>query len=446
MIDLISRTSVGDWKYVAEGGSTIVFSYDGHPYPVLTGKVLRLRKIALKTSDVSAPAAALPVGNFDDPTIAFQQTVIHRLVPEDFLPQLHVVKVDKEWLRLLAEVVEPSRPEARRVVDRIDLDMETAVLADNLIGGSDLAVEIKPKWGFLPCPDHLSSATRPIKTRTCRFCMHAHLKGAAEEDVPSNFCPLDLYSGDEHRVGLALRALWDAWVRTDGGINNLRVFAKGRILKPSSDVALLGSLLTSTATPNLALDELRAQFVEALLPTLLATPVFHLLSFRQRTLDPLDIEGLAALWARIYAHDQSSAPLAFGEHAVEPTLEEWASFVDAYLARCQAYAGSHKGGPVAQHTELRYYCLAYLLSATFKDCSIILRFGSAGQVDERAHKGQQNASPLAAQAEVKIIDLDIKSIKRLTKWEKTDKEIVDAYVRVEAPRTCVDALAGVHVA
>lgn len=66
--------------------------------------------------------------------------------------------------------------------------------------------------------------------------MHAHVKGVADKDVPLDFCPLDLYSGDERRVRCALSALWDGWASTDGGINNLRIFAEGRVLKPSSDV------------------------------------------------------------------------------------------------------------------------------------------------------------------------------------------------------------------
>ena len=75
-----------------------------------------------------------------------------------------------------------------------------------------------------------------------------------------------------------------------------------------------------------SLDGLQADFVETLLPVLLKTPVLALLSFRQRTLDSLDIEGLAALWARIHA---DSDPFF---DAAEPTLEEWTHFVDVYLA------------------------------------------------------------------------------------------------------------------
>lgn len=255
----VSRSSLEDWKYIAEGGSTIVFAYVGLANHLLSNKVLRLRKVKYQTIGSKDDALAPPLNDLDDPVIVFQHMIIRRLVPDGFLPSLEVVNVDKGWVRLLAEAAEAQRPEARRLVDQIDLDRETAVLADNLIGDSGLAVEIKvsvrcltrilfssrypqPKWGFLPRPDHLSPLTRPVKTRTCRFCMHAHAKGAAENDVPLDFCPLDLYSGDEHRVRRALCGLWTGWVRTDGGINNLRIFVDGCVLRPSSDVCISANL------------------------------------------------------------------------------------------------------------------------------------------------------------------------------------------------------------
>ena len=74
----------------------------------------------------------------------------------------------------------------------------------------------KPKWGFLPAPTHLSDETREIKTRTCRFCMHAHLKSTQGADVSLGYCPLDLFSGDAARVTRALHALWDVWIGSGG--------------------------------------------------------------------------------------------------------------------------------------------------------------------------------------------------------------------------------------
>ena len=40
----VGDTSPHDWKYVSEGGSTIVFSYAGPPHPHFDGTALRLRK------------------------------------------------------------------------------------------------------------------------------------------------------------------------------------------------------------------------------------------------------------------------------------------------------------------------------------------------------------------------------------------------------------------
>ena len=81
--------------------------------------------------------------------------------------------------------------------------------------------------------------------------------------------------------------------------------------------------------------------------------------------------------------------------------------------------------------ELRFRLLAYLLSASFKDCSVIIRMrpcpSKAGVAGERF-----------AQT-VTVIDLDVKSIDRLEKWGKLDREIVEAYSDVAEPRKCVDA-------
>ena len=47
------------------------------------------------------------------------------------------------------------------------------------------------------------------------------------------YCPLDLFSGDRARVSKAVEDLWDAWIQTDGHINNLKVFVEGVLIKPS---------------------------------------------------------------------------------------------------------------------------------------------------------------------------------------------------------------------
>lgn len=102
----------------------------------------------------------------------------------------------------------------------------------------------QPKWAFLPTPSHLSSATQNIKTRTCRFCMHAHLKAQKGETASLGYCPLDLFSGDTTRVVRAITSLWDSWNDSDGTVNNLKIFARGKFIRPI-DVRVLAKLFHS---------------------------------------------------------------------------------------------------------------------------------------------------------------------------------------------------------
>ncbi|KAI0372990.1 inositol-pentakisphosphate 2-kinase [Pilatotrama ljubarskyi] len=446
----VHETSPSHWKYISEGGSTIVFSYTGPSNPSYNGTALRLRKAPLPANEdpdrYQKPTLAReptekgdeePSGKQqegisrseaeeryedskndskhpDDPTVVFQRAVISRLVPPEYLPRLESVHVEKQWLEQLAQLVEPLRPLERRAKDRIDTARRKAVLATDLVGGEGWSVEIKPKWGFLPSPTYLSPETRDIKLRTCRFCMHAHLKSTQGEDVALGYCPLDLYSGDEDRMQKALGALWDVWVGSGGAVNNLHVFVHGKMLKPTVDI--------------------RTAFIRTVQP-ILRSPVLSRLSHLQRRLDALDIEGLAALWAHV-----RGPGVPFGAELADPDISEWERFVEAYAARERDIGedADAKRGDLSTSTleerappteaELRFRVIAYLLAAAFKDCSVIVRLRP--QLTEGGVVRQD--------ATVTMIDLDVKGVDRLRKWAKLDREIVEAYRGVE-PRNCVDS-------
>jgi len=248
----ITNVRVQDWRYVSEGGATIVLSYTGSD-PQISRKVLRLRKRLLGPDR----ATDHHPDSDDVSTLEFQNRVVARLVPTEFLPELEYVSVDRPWLEEMASFCEQSRPLGRREKDVIDVTQRRAILATDLVGGVPLVIEIKvclnchpqrpmkltifctqPKWSFLPSPNHLSPASSPVKMRTCRFCMHSQMKTTDHENVHAGYCPLDLFSGDGQRISRALRALWDAWIHTQGSANNLRIFSRGKLLKPS-DVGYL---------------------------------------------------------------------------------------------------------------------------------------------------------------------------------------------------------------
>jgi inositol-pentakisphosphate 2-kinase len=141
MTSWITETNPGDWTYVSEGGATIVFSYQGPHNVRFSGHVLRLRKVARGLSDEALfdTTAEQP----DDPMIAFQENIISRLVPSEFLPHLAVVLLDEGWLRLLVELHDGDRPAERRQTDHIDVHRKRGVLATDLVGGTPIAIEIK---------------------------------------------------------------------------------------------------------------------------------------------------------------------------------------------------------------------------------------------------------------------------------------------------------------
>jgi inositol-pentakisphosphate 2-kinase len=141
-----TQTNVQDWKYVSEGGATIVFSYAGPPHPVFSRTVLRLRKAPLTVADDSHGPTAVDQDDVvepDDPSIEFQNRVTSLIIPPQHLPVLESLRVNREWLTKLADWATDKRPELRRMKDDIDLSRKKAVLATDLVGGEGWAVEIK---------------------------------------------------------------------------------------------------------------------------------------------------------------------------------------------------------------------------------------------------------------------------------------------------------------
>ena len=185
---------------------------------------------------------------------------------------------------------------------------------------------------------------------------------------------------------------------------------------------------------------IRAKFIKTFLPTLLETPVLRQLCHLQRTLDPLDIEGLYKLY-KLHLSGREEEPLnlanindeeelqagnldriPFEDFYPEPTLEEWVAFVEEFKSRGDETLMTKELDP----SRLHYFTLSYLLGATFKDCSIILRPPSSAE--EKFGK-------------VTIIDLDVKSIRRLKKWSEQDRRIVEGYEVDGDGGICVDACA-----
>ena len=154
---------------------------------------------------------------------------------------------------------------------------------------------------------------------------------------------------------------------------------------------------------------MKSHFIYSLVPQMLCNPLLNRISALQRTLDPLDCEGLAKLI--------EVSPIA---DLTQPTMEDWMSFVDSFLSL------KHQEHSAFSPFNLRYHTLAYLLSATFKDCSLIIPL-----------------HPCPADTEsggIKVIDLEIKSVDRIYDWMRLDENIVKEYAKLESGmrKTCVE--------
>lgn len=134
-IDL-SDTNSSDWRYLAEGGATMVFSYTGPSHPVYSAMVLRARK-RIFTSQYGLMQV------HEDNNFLFHRTVIMRILDSEFLPVLLPAHASRDWLFQLTESAEKWRPEERRAVNGLDPTNCSLTLATDLVGRQGLVVEIK---------------------------------------------------------------------------------------------------------------------------------------------------------------------------------------------------------------------------------------------------------------------------------------------------------------
>ncbi|KDE07020.1 hypothetical protein MVLG_02755 [Microbotryum lychnidis-dioicae p1A1 Lamole] len=399
-----------DWRYAAEGGANLVMSYIGQDSR-LQGKLLRLRKRKRCASQVGGSAIPSEV------QVEFGERIITPLLGSDFVVEARTHEVNVRWLSNMAMALEESgvRPAHRSREDEIDDQVGMVVLADDMLYGDDvLTVEIKPKWGFLPSPTHLSSESKHIKQTYCRFCMHRYYKSEDRESEikthQGGYCPLDLYSRDRSRVERAVRALNPLRASESKGAlaGNMRIFVGGRKLDTSLTPGIADENRRAVDSffeaPEDGLDEVVTNF-------LMDSPVLEKLGSLQSFLDRLDIEGLASRIEQVHGVSLFSTDVDLSPLGPQPTQDEWVE----WLASSR---GSSFSGCSNEADELRSDILAYLLSATFKDCSIMMRL-------RRLPEGNPNEPRF--ERTFKAIDLDPKPIDRLGKYFQMDREIVGTW-------------------
>ncbi|KAI9256013.1 inositol-pentakisphosphate 2-kinase [Sporodiniella umbellata] len=207
-----------------------------------------------------------------------------------------------------------------------------------------------------------------IKTNHCRFCMHSHYR---QLDI-GDYCPLDLYSSERLRVGGAIRSL------------------------------LVSADLKKTLKVSVG-SRSKEEIEEILTEVFIQDPLLCKLKKLQQSLDSLDIEGILPLYEK-YKPDRLS-------------ISAWEEVVQNYIK------GSSQG---------LQKIYEYVLSMTFKDCSIIV---SLKQVEFKGPKTIQIKGQYI-EYDSKVIDVDCKDINKIPYWFELDKKIIENALNSKFNKLC----------
>lgn len=436
------------WNYHCEGGKNVLLSLQPQATPskfVLDGRPLALR------IGKTASGAWDKTDELDEFT---QEIIVPLLGNQQLLPIAIRLALrdsrDRSIIETLAASIELHRPHFRRVASaRINADalshvhvIEDVTAPSIIDHGNTLCVEIKPKWGYLPRTDSLpfSSPNIHIKSNYSRYRMHRVAKAMdaghvmTAEQFDELYDPLDLYSAEERRMTKAITALYKDWRTSQGATNNLRLFWNGKIVAPDDgdliaeiERHLISDSRTETSSEDNLLEGLVAMLIRELSkpqvpPLHTAQPlltVLDRLAYLQSQLDPLDVEGLAKAWLEVaksetlgdLAPDQSQLdPESTSLLTSPPTVDDLKHCLTDILG-----PGPVSCPPRTPAQSLSKHIHRFLLSSSFKDCSLLIRC-------DKSEEGVLMSS-------TKVIDLDLKPISKLPSFQITDTFVCSRFAR-----------------
>ena len=463
MADRVHDVAAWKWKYLAEGRANVVFSCEESNF------VLRVRKRNSKVQDEFSP---------NNVTI-FNEEIVKKLLhkSERYFVSWKVVSLSKSLKEKVEQLILHSteRPDCRRntAQDGIEnyamLMPNVCFLQDGKDGTDVYAVEIKPKWGFLPKQSIDIKPQHHIKYSTCRFCMQQYLKRKRGQiSQPSSYCPLDLFAHCSCRVKRGLRSLFQA------PQNNLRLFHNGKLIvsgltsndeqvshfgnffKECSaaskegilfDVNALVDILTtilvhdsqqektSTSKPGKCASNhspICAAHGETIKTTEKCIPLGSTGILQQlvklQEFDGTEIESVWPIFQRLEEKQ--------GYNKVEKDLEDfssktWRDFVCNFLRNEASMTKPLEMQNMISEIQ------KFLVAATFRDCSLMISFQETSQTTENEDQNIVNFSTaLAYTYDIKLIDLDAKSFGKLKHYYDFDHEIVQNYLVQKDGKIC----------
>eukprot|EP01134_Creolimax_fragrantissima_P002856 CFRG2856T1 len=428
------------WEYRDEGGANIVLGYIGKDKD-LAGKILRIRKGEPRmTSD-----------GLDEVVEIFNYTheIIAKLFSDDLVDGGELAPVTPAEVAALNIKIDLNRPDHRKGVNvsenvgyvGIQKDMASTPSSWVPSNSPKITVELKPKWGFMTKSTFVSEDHKQVKSNTCRFCMHQHVKLAQGKiNHISDYCPLDLYSGKLERV---VKSLEDMLIEPQ---NNLKVYV-GRTPALLSTITSLGTdtqtRLTTFAKvlseggftcPSQSASPIKP-FCTALAAIVMHTDVLQQIKAVQK-LDVSDVEGYYKMYQAMKHEDPqvnvdgqwSSASWIAAKDSAKKTIFEMNSETHVPITE-KTWSKLSKSDKKAKMRE-------FLISTTLKDCSVMITFQRIESDEKPPNCVKDMANNTTYQYNVAIIDTDPKFFVNIPHYWETDQEIVDTFIATGSTRKC----------
>ncbi|KAI8834956.1 inositol-pentakisphosphate 2-kinase [Chytriomyces cf. hyalinus JEL632] len=343
-----------------------------------------------------------------DLQMCYGRDVVAKLLGAKYSPMVAVVQMPESLKSASLVSVLDSQRLLHRRTKNIDFSlshvvvMEDHAMFDNRSSERVFAVEIKPKWGFIP--SHAQTEMQSTKRTNCRFCMHSLLKAHETPGfVRSAYCPMDLFSRKNERIVKALRALRDV----PG--NNLRVFLDGDAVPSDSPTLDLEDEFIKTMGKPRGPIHLNNASVWGLIASILEEEsILKDLALHQKGLDSA---GIAAIWATLHEmNGLSDVP------AQPSSLEEWNLVISTYLSRAAE--------PSGESLSLKTVILEHLISASLKDCSIMITFRKCDSLDSNQDRETlKEYHGTKYQYKIRVLDVDIKHVSKLSAYFSLDQRI-----------------------
>ncbi|XP_031399102.1 inositol-pentakisphosphate 2-kinase-like isoform X4 [Punica granatum] len=398
MDQVLEERDAADWVYRGEGAANIVVAYTGSS-PALAGKVLRIQKVPEKESNFihgsafSANERLLWKDHKElvlSPTrdMAAQLYLEHVMSP--LLGSKHVdagiqVLVSQEFLEAVEENINGRRPVWRINAAKVNRDCKHALLLSDhscfprgiMNDEPCISIEIKPKCGFLPSSRYIAKRNA-IKRSITRFKMHQALKFHDKEvSKISDYDPLDLFSGSKDRMYKALKALYDT------PQNNFRVFMDGSLI--------LGDLGGSADSTTRVIGENLEDVLKSIIQ---ADDGLRTRRFLELIIEAVRKSVCKELGEDGWFHKRNSL------HSL--SLEESLKIVKDFL-----------------------------ISATVKDCSLMICFRPRGAASDSSFSSVHlESTGQFFDYKAFFIDLDLKPLDKMEHYYKLDQKIVRWYTQI----------------